>query len=130
MIDQLPYTLTEGVTATREGLVIRKWQERTWRDMGFSGARIECLERDDIGCIDTAIIMSWPDAAERLQYRDGEPYCESFISFGRAGNLICCPSGEGAASAGIQLHRVATILCDDAEGFKILHWCITEFGDE
>jgi len=51
---RLPYTLTKGVTATRERLEIRKWDSRTWRDLGFANANEDCMACDEIGCIDGA----------------------------------------------------------------------------
>jgi len=112
---QLPYTLTKGVTATQEGLVfdrtplVQLFGDPEWLPFGADG-----------------YIVSWPDAAERLKYRDGEPWC-----YGGKDHIVCGNETEIGILDGwvISLHRLAAVLCDDAEGFRVLHWCVHSLTD-
>jgi hypothetical protein len=116
MIDKLPYTLTKGVVATREGLTGDV--ERIGRLLDLTPER----ETDPP-------IVYWPDAAERLRYREGEPYCELYIGeLGRTGFLRCEPPFTNPGDDCIALHRLTAILADDVEAFRVLHWCVTELG--
>lgn len=126
MIDQLPYTLTKGVTATREGLAFR--DEGLFSFIAEIGSEEEFFQAEKVyaGMFDDPI-MRWPDAAERLRYREGEPW--SSIYHGR---IVCYSAADnwGENSSMWNLHRLAAILCDDAEAFRMLHWCVTELeGD-
>ena len=116
----LPVQLTEGVTATREGLWITdtepvRFMFPSWDD--FYDGRL----------------ISWDDAAERLRYQEGEPWCTS--SDGAFTRDIVCHSGKrkpsglsgyifGEPIKDNPLHRLAAILCDGAEEFRVLHWCV------
>ena len=102
MIDRLPYELTTGVTATREGLVFD--EPAMWIREAFEhhGRRL----------------VEWPDAAEQLRYRAGEPWCHDSIT------CIFCVRADDTRDTWIGLHRLAAILCDDAEAFRVLHWCV------
>ncbi len=105
MIDRLPYTLTTGVTATREGLVIER--EGLLTVIGARG--VELSGR-------TAI--NWKGAHELLSYRDGEPWCRE------QHGIIECWDTTFVIEEDIKLHRLAAILCDDAACFRVLHYCI------
>jgi len=94
MAAKLPYTITTGVTATREGLCISVL-DRPW--------------------------LTWPDVAERLRYREGENFC-FLVNHYEGDESIVCETPPGPV--GPSLHRLAAILCDDAEGFRVLHYCI------
>ena len=120
MIDKLPYQLTEGVTATREGIVFQMehvlypWCKVFGRSTGMRGKSL----------------LPWPDAAKRLRYRDGQPWCmvlEWETSDGGLVPMIVC--GTETAD-GYALQRLAAILCDDAEAFRMLHWCVNNLGGE
>ena len=113
---KLPYTLTKGVTATREGLVI-EWGNPIVTF--FNDAR------KDLGMSQWTV--AWPDAAERVRYREGEPWC---CYDERNNGLLCDKSILAYHGAPSYLHRIAAILCDDAEAFRVLHWCVTIFGQE
>lgn len=113
MASKLPYTLTTGVTATREGLRVTDWRiheivdDRAWPDN----------------------IIPWPTAAERLRYRDGEPWCRIVEEW--ANDFQNEPPVQYAIDWELPyLHRIAAILCDDADGFRILHWCIYNLTSE
>jgi hypothetical protein len=111
MIDRLPYTLTAGVTATREGLEITD----TVLSMFF---------RERHTAAYGGYFIRWRYAAERLRYRDGEPWCAE----GDYDEIVCVRGS--ALPPEYALHRLAAILCDDAEAFRVLHWCVTEMGGE
>lgn len=66
----LPYTLTKGVTATRDGLVFR--DEGLFSFIAEIGSEEELFQAETVyaGMFDDPI-MQWPDAAERLRYREG-----------------------------------------------------------
>jgi len=118
MIDKLPYQLTKGVTATQEGLVFTA--EHLVESL-FVG---EWLSHNDWG-------VSWPDAAERLRYREGMGWCqlsdfEHIYTGDTHVNIVCFPGNYHTGKPA--LHRLAAILCDDAEAFGILHECVTELG--
>ena len=108
MIYELPYQLTTSVTATRDGLVGDV--ERIGRLLDLTPER----ENDPP-------IIQWPDVAERLRYRKGEPGCEAL-----GGLIQCFPASDRNIPHG--LHRLAAILCDTAEGFRLLHWCVENFA--
>ena len=128
MIDKLPYELTKGVTATREGLYLAP----SWSGI----IEMYCATDEDESWVipDEAIVTAegnalwpWTDAAERLRYREGEPWC---VDSERDNGLICdttTPAYHGTPS---YLHRLAAILCDDAEAFRVLWWCVTNLGGQ
>ena len=112
MIEQLPYELTNGVTATREGLQISyKCQ------ILYLYADLMFFPRwSDL--IDDRLIL-WPDAAERLRYREGDNWAQLM------NNHIVIESGKFDPFSDLPvLHRIAAILCDDADAFRVLHWCV------
>jgi hypothetical protein len=104
MIDRPPYTLTTGVTATREGLRVADWRVRELIDD----------HRWPEG------VVPWLTVAQCLRYREGEPgiQCDPW------GNLSLIASSESANLLSERLHRLAAIICDDAEAFRVLHWCV------
>lgn len=72
MLDRLPYELTKGVTATREGLEINADCPMLLfvmlNEIGFkkrSGSFASHL-------------VPWLDAARLLRYREGEPWCAPY----------------------------------------------------
>jgi hypothetical protein len=135
MIARLPHAITEGVTATREGLVFRDSIERRYDGYTFWEETTGLLNAlQQIGKLQARKngrngVVSWPDAAERLRYREGEPWCRP------SGNgIYCAPASESTwvhfgttikrAKQFHVLHRLAAILCDTAESFRVLHWCV------
>jgi len=119
MIDKLPLKLTEGVTATLEGLVFD----------GSVGWLIECVSpnRFTLGERLGKIVIPWPYAAERLRYRDGEPWCHIVIHWYQ--EIECAPAKKTPDPDGEPyFHRLAAILCDDAYAFRVLHWCVINLG--
>lgn len=112
-LSRLPYKLTTGVTATREGLITAYGTDacEVFRDYG---TRAETSE---------GVFTLWPDAADLLRYRDGEPWCYDFH-----GSIACGKPGVPEARyISYRLHRLAAILCDDAEAFRALHYCIMNY---
>ena len=126
MSDKLPYQLTTGVTATREGLYLAP----SWSGI----IEMYCATDDDESWVipDDAIVTAegnalwaWPDAAARLRYRDGEPWCTDTL----AGSIIC-PRRRSDTDVEHALHRLAAILCDTADDFRVLHWCVKNLGGQ
>ena len=131
-IDKLPYELTEGVTATREGLAI-----------GDIYLAKYCAVKDDetnplqftshpytSGWI--MHLWRWSDAAERLRYREGEPWCQlsefEHLDIGNTHvNIVCFPGNFYTDKP--SLHRLAAILCEDADAFRVLLWCVHNLGE-
>jgi len=118
MIDKLPYTLTDGVTATRDGLVV---------DAAVNQIAYHVLDGPELFDSPECLI-TWPDAAERLRYREGEPYVSVTETDDFEWVMWCethIPNAHGRQYA---LHRLAAIICDDAEAFRVLHWCAKNLG--
>jgi len=130
MIEKLPYQLTDGVTATREGLEFSG--DAVYSILYCSGmvpfdqldpdthkpiADDECDEYDK----DPIDRVSWSCVAERLSYRGGEPWCVE----GRYNGLACGNDHwDELPLEARPLHRLSAIICDDAEAFRVLHWCV------
>ena len=122
MIDRLPYALSKGVTAMREGLELTD----TWELLGW-------LFEEDAEYCDLNFIP-WFNAAERLRYRKDEPWCLVWHERRQKANpdIIACASPEDSVSDAENaclLHRLAAILCDDAEAFRVLHWCVHNLAE-
>ena len=124
MIEKLPYTLTKGVTATREGLEIE--------DMKLTMFIVDEHDDNDLeyaipgGEVGVRLYrIPWPDAAERLRYREGENWAQLMNN-----HIVIEPGKYNPFSDLPVLHRLAAILCDDAEAFRVLHWCVTSMLQE
>lgn len=106
MIDKLPYQLTAGVTATREGLQFRSPLMVTVEYFPY-----------DIANLEEPLTIPWPDAAKRLLILT-EVNRAAVVDEDR----IVCTSRmiPRVARKAKALHRLAAILCDDAEGFRVL----------
>ena len=115
-IDQLPCELTQGVTATREGLVFNSVLQIAAEYFHYRGSPT----------LDGPIVIEWADAAERLKYKPAEPWCDvPPADMTDVDDVIQCDSPWNLPSDhGITLHRLAAILCDDADRFRVLHWCV------
>lgn len=120
------YRLTDGVTATVAGLLVTDADVsddiaailETWSSIGHP-------RPIDI----TQYLILWPDAAERLRTREDEPYC-FVVSHYEGEDSIICDTAPGPTPIGYSLYRLAAILCDDAEAFNVLHWCVHNLGGE
>ena len=122
-----PCRLSEGVVATITGIFFAadtpspfiKWlgggldDEYHIHDFEFLYEDVYVDEDED------GYFWAWPDAVERLRYREGEPWC---IEDPMRGGIFCPDWGPQTARDG--LHRLAAILCDTAEAFRVLHWCV------
>jgi hypothetical protein len=117
MLDRLPYTLTTGVTATREGLAFVDGTDLA--DLLFGTVKVK------VDIHDESWLWRWEYVAERLRYRDGEPWCAAEVKGLYCGSRPILHHGYPEA-----LHRLAVILCDNAEAFRVLHWCIHNLGGE
>lgn len=114
----LPCRLSEGITATWEGLSI----DAIKSDATIYRAIIWWAQEDNL--MQTTTIL-WPDVAERLRYREGEPWCTPEES-----DIFCGYGNRGPYESSSVLHRLAVILCDDADAFRVLYWCAHSLGDE
>lgn len=104
------YRLSDGVYATEEGLDIKN--DILSEFVGILSTDTGVMNRH-----------AWPDAAERLRYRDGEPWCIA------SGTIIACFASDVPVIYldELPLHRLAAILCDDATCFRVLHYCIMNY---
>lgn len=123
LLDRLPYELSRGVTAIREGLCI-DCLHRPWLSWILNHEYIR-VPKEEL-CKD-ALLWPWPHAAESLRYRDGEP-----IVWTANDMLVTINYSEWSINHahGIALDRVSAMLHKDADGFRILYACIEELGDE
>ena len=117
---QLPYVLTCGVTATYEGLVLREWMLVALQQ----DVPIRCHELKtnvDIRTNARFWLVPWKDAAERLCYHPGEPWCSIYW-----GRIACFTIDDDwyEHSGRWNLHRTAALLCSNSESFHVLDWCI------
>jgi hypothetical protein len=121
LIDQLPYQLTKGVTATREGLYFKG------RTAARHAMKPHQLLQDPHDGKYGQLYLPWGETAERLRYREGELWCSIYH-----GRIACYSAADDWQnnSSMWNLHRHAAILCDDAEAFRVLYQCIEEYGDE
>lgn len=135
MIGKLPFTLTAGVTATREGLLIDASETGSGLVRFFGSARrvvkstIRQLTPYDY-YTETAYLVLWRDAAKHLRYQEGQPWI-TLNSAGSEGEFYCVPANAEIEDKDIEsgmLHRLAAIICDDAAAFRVLHWCATNLG--
>jgi len=110
MIDRLPYQLSTLAVAHYATLEITDWAFSDWLNTHPEGLG----ER----------YYSWDDARRLLKYREGEPWCHD-----TARGILCVP-GDETNDTWIGLHRLAAILCDDAEGFRVLQWCVHNLGGQ
>ncbi len=108
----LPVQLSEGATATPDGILFQRGDRYT----GMS-ALVESYAT-------SRRMVPWHAAAERLRYREGEPWCARYSPSAGTYNGTCSLIPED----GPALHRIAAILCDDAEAFRVLHWCVHNLG--
>lgn len=110
------YRLSEGVYATREGLRI---VSDCVADFVFGpGWNV----KDD----GIAYGYLWSDVAKPLRYREGQP-C-AWIAQDR--DPIYCGMKVNEEWRISCLHRFAALICDNANAFRVLYWCITELGGE
>ena len=124
MIEQLPYELTAGVTATREGLF---FDGNYYHLVDFMGASldihdvfVEVYSYSNYRGLTHDYWLTWPDAADRLRYRKGEPWCARYTPSSGTYNGTSIMGPED----GPILRRLAAILCDDSNAFCVLHWCV------
>ena len=79
--------------------------------------------RDMLGCRYRQV--PWPLAARVLRYREAEPWC---VDSYRDNGLVCDITTPAYHGESAYLHRLAAILCDDSEAFRVLHWCVHNLG--
>lgn len=137
MIERLPYELHEDIIGTREGLVfsdILAYRKNTVTNTLVSTVTLTFVRwafPELIGIPNNGhdATIPWPDAAERLRYREGEPWV--YLAEGIPPKVIIGSEEDRRLLSGwvIGLNRIAAILCDDAEAFRVLHWCVENLGD-
>lgn len=126
MIDKLPYTLTTGVTATREGLVMHDSIPPMYDVLRAIITPEPMIAPHEDGT--RVYTWPWPDVAHRLRYREGEPWCHVYTDEDGDEDIVCRFGTPWPGIADGLLHRLAAILCDDAEAFRVLHWCVSNLG--
>ena len=114
MIEKLPYWLSRYVVALPNGL------SGDVEDIG----RLFNVTPERDGDIP---FVSWEDAAEALLYCEGDPWCHDYIDA-----IVCydphtTPNAKGVSNP---LNRLAAVLCDDGDAFRILHWCVNNLGGD
>ena len=142
MIDRLPYQLSKGVTATFDGILlddgIRVTKDGLVEDDSVKNGIYESIFPfvDGVSTAYLKTMISWYEAWELLRYREGDPWCRPHL--GDYQKIIAEPrsvSVEEVYSFFIgdfkrePLHRIASILCDDAEAFRVLHWCVENLNE-
>jgi len=122
MTELLPYQLSQDVWATEYG--IESTPEMNEVFMVYGGATLtngrKTFSHSDP--VSWMTYLSWHEAKQLLEYRDGEPWCHD-----TARGILCVP-GDETNDTWIGLHRLAAILCDTAEQFRVLHWCVQNLG--
>ena len=110
----LPYELSPGAWAHERGL---RFDNGLLREFMGAPLNFEYCE----------FLLSWPDAAKQLCYREGEPWCWYWPEFDR---VALEPSSQELLDDSIAaLHRTAAILCDHTHAFTVLHECIERYGN-
>lgn len=112
MLDRLPYELTKDVTATREGLRIGI------RNQPAMASLLSAIGRSRI-YTGMQTVFPWEYLKPVLRYRKGEPWCAPV-----GGGIVCGMTNLIDQDRDGVLLRLAAILCDDAEAFRVFHWCI------
>ena len=126
MLDKLPYQLTTGVTATQDGLELSDHMQEVVCAIGAT-LTTYCTKRDCLGyCLQWKTSWDWFHVSELLRYRQGEP---GIVVQGGTGYLVQSDA-ELIASFDFALHRLAAILCDDADAFRVLHWCLCDLAPQ
>lgn len=109
MIDRLPYQLTEGVTATREGLVFEgeaMWKREAFPNHGWR-------------------LVGWSEASEVLTYREGKPGVVAAFTLRGPSREILAVAADGRPAGDPALSEVAFLFVGGrTESFLVLHWCI------
>jgi hypothetical protein len=111
----LPCKLTTGITATRGGLLFDAYVWDAFHTAGYFG-------QYGVDTPSARILIPWPEVAEKLRHRGGEPWCSAWKN-----DTIRCAVFPTPTPLEI-LHRLAAILCDDAQAFQVLYWAIDNLG--
>ena len=133
MIEKLPYWLTDGVVATEGGLRFIDATRTVLDDDGMHKETTGLLNAlQQLGKLQARVdgldaVVFWYDVAERLRYCEGEPWCHDYIDA-----IVCydphtTPNAKGVSNP---LNRLAAVLCDDGDAFRILHWCVNNLGGD
>ena len=113
----LPCELTKGITATRGGLLFDAYVWDAFHTAGYFG-------QHGVEVPSARILIPWSEVAKRLRYHEGHPWCCAWRN-----NAIRCAMSP-APPPPDTLHRLAALLCDDAEAFRTLHWAVHNLGEE
>ena len=110
--ERLPYWLSRYVVALTDGL------SGNVEDIG----RLFDVTPERDGDIP---FVSWEDAAEALRYRDGDPWCHDYIDAIFCYDPYISPNAKGVSNP---MNRLAAVLCDDGNAFRVLYRCIHNLG--
>lgn len=125
------YRLSEGLHATRAGIRLDDRMVEViaaWFQIDAGEAFDLCYQwLGNDGATYISNLWPWSDAAKRLRYQEGQPWCAVLNNRITCENFqIVLPLHEEVKP----LNRAATLFCDDAAAFAVLYWCITELGGE
>ena len=120
MIDRLPYKLSDGVVAAKDGL---RFDSSATSYRLFSSSCVHIKNR--AGWRIKWSLLRWPVAAERLRYREDEPWCHDYIDAILCYDPYIPPNVKGVNNP---LNRLAAVLCDDGNAFRVLYRCIHNLG--
>lgn len=120
------YRLSEGVYATREAFEFRTKSTSWVRAALGAEAWHELRSAEQLLNPPSGWMLMWWEAAKRLRYQEGQP-C-AWIAQDR--DPIYCGMKVNEEWRISCLHRVAALICDNANAFRVLYWCITELGGE
>ena len=131
MIDRLPYKLSKGVTATIDGIFlddgVRVTKDGLAEDDSVKNGIYESIFSfvDGVSTAYLKPMIGWDEARVLLRYREGEPWASTETS---SRSIVSGIHRWGFMDSYAMLHRLAAILCDDAEAFRVLHWCVENLG--
>lgn len=126
MTELLPYQLSQDVWATEYG--IESTPDMNAVFMFYGGAILTNGRKtfSQAAPVSWITYLSWREAKHLLAYRDGEPW-----SIDDVRGIYCGVVGDEPLDENeTYLHRLAAILCDTAEQFRVLHWCVHNLGGQ
>lgn len=122
------YQLSDGVIATRDGIVFTPFDVYLWHGVTHKAVSYDC---DGQG----AALWVWPDAAKRLIAKKGYPSIAlDDTEYGYEWRISAQGMFSFSSNEVAHLARIALALieretdAEEHEAFLVLHWCVTELG--
>ena len=131
--DQVSHRLSDGVEARADALYmsLNKGAVVDWY-FGLPDAITGPTDGLIFVQSERPFVYKWPwkEAAKYLRHKPGNPSCGIGNSdLPQHYQMIeCYPATWSLEEDDIVMNRIVAILVDDAQGFEILHWCVTELG--